>query len=128
MIESTLDPMDAFVRFVRTIAADNEHVIVGPASVGQRENHYLVEVVVAAINPTPDQPFVGTSWDFEVKPAGASGTVISAWGTWRFLADLLRRDFQSVARCGNELDFARAVECKWSCIEATAVRQQLEMK
>jgi hypothetical protein len=129
MTESTLDPIDDFVRQVRTIAADNQHVIVGSASIGPGgNNHYLIEVAVAAIDPTPNRPFTTAVWSFEVTPAGDESTVLSAWDTWHFLVGLLRRDFQTVKEFGNELDFARAVERRWPCPEATAARERFAVK
>jgi hypothetical protein len=128
MTESTLDPLDTFVRHVRTMAADNQQAVVGPVSYGGADNRYLVEVVVGAIDPTPNRPFTSTVWRFEVKPVGDDSTVMSAWDTWHFLGELLRRDFQSVERCGNELDFARVVEKRWPCPEATAARERFELR
>lgn len=128
MAESVLDPIDDFVRFVRKIAADNQHVIVGPVSCSGAENHYLIEIVVAAIDATPDRPFATTVYNFEVEAAGDDNTDTPAWDTWSFLAKLLERDFQSVEKCGGALDFSRAVEKRWPCPEATAAREKFELR
>lgn len=128
MANDQIDPLDEFARKVRGLSSDGRHAIVGPPSSQGKDdpNRYLIEVAVAAAQPTPESPFVCVSWHFEAGAHDGRGGEI--WDMWTFLAKLLERDFEAVERYGNQLEFARAVENRWPSATATAARERLELQ
>jgi hypothetical protein len=114
MNDSELDPLQFFVESVRSQIGGSD-IVVGPVSRAGDDGSRVIEVVGGAREPSAAQPFVSLAWTFKLPGADAAEKSDAEWGTWRFLADLLRRDFRNVEPCGNQLDFARAVERRWPC-------------
>jgi hypothetical protein len=120
-----LDPMDGFVAKVRAVGT-SAHAIVGPvcyADAERKPTWRLIEVVVAARQPTREQPFTALAWHFEIpKPPN--------WEIERKKRELLTysllKHFNNIEDCRDQHDLARVVEKYWPSKWTTAVREYFE--
>jgi hypothetical protein len=123
-----LDPMENFIKNVRT-QCSGALVLVGPVcSAGPRRR--LIEIVAAARRPSSEHSFASLAWEFTVPEPPKTDDVLikwrAEWGTQKFLAAVLQREFEAVEAFSDQLDFVRAVEKHWPCLWATEGRDRIE--
>ena len=131
MPDSMLDPIDSFVGRFRMLCG-GDHVIVGPPS--ECADHPEVSMdrrVIQVIGPArgSTQSLCASNWYFDVPhslPIPERHKYLR--DTQAILAGLLNRDFASVeiAPHSSLIEFARAVEARWPCPQATATRERVE--
>ena len=130
MPDGTLDPMDSFVARFRMLCG-GDHVMVGPpggsaddpkASIARQ----VIQVVGPARGET--QGLAVSNWYFDVPHSLPSDQRHKfTWDMQAILAGLLNRDFATVEIAPySMIEFARAVEARWPCPQATATRERLE--
>jgi hypothetical protein len=117
--------MEGFVARVRAVGT-SAHAIVGPicyTDAERRPKRRLIEVVVAARQPTRERPFTSLAWHFELpKPPNWE----IGWKKRELLAYSLLRYFDNMEDCRDQLSFARVVEKYWPSRLTTAVRGYFE--
>jgi hypothetical protein len=133
MSDGMLDPLDNFVGRFR-IMCGGDHVMVGPpggcaddpkASMGRQ----VIQVVGPARGMT--RGLCASNWYFNVPhllPSHERHQFMR--DTQAILAGLLNRDFATVeiAPYSSIIEFARAIEARWPCPQATATRERLEAR
>jgi hypothetical protein len=129
MPDDTLDRMDSFVARFRMLCG-GDHVIVGPP--GSAAQAKLDRQVMQVIGPARGQTqgLCVSNWYFDLPhslPSYERHNFMRE--TQGILAGLLQRDFAAVEIALYSMtEFARAVEARWPCSQATAIRERLEAR
>src|SRR5690348_16881486 len=129
MPDGTLDPMDSFVARFRMLCG-GDHVMVGPpGGCADDPKASMDRQVIQVIGPARGQTqgLAVSNWYFDApdisRTDGASRYLFMR-DMQAILAGLLNRDFATVEIAPySMIDFARAVEARWPCPQATATRE-----
>jgi len=127
MAEDTLDPLDKFVERFRMLSGW-DRVIVGPPGGCADDPRASIQVIGPARGQT--QGLAVSNWHFDVPHSLPNDQRHKYMrDTQAILAGLLNRDFATVEIVPySMIEFARAVEARWPCPEATAMRERLEVQ
>jgi hypothetical protein len=129
MAYDTLDPLDSFVDRFRMMCG-GDHVIVGPPGSAAQPN--MDRQVIQVIGPARGsiEGLCVSNWYFDVPHSLTSYERHNFMrDTQAILAGLLQRDFATVEIAPySMIEFARAVEARWPCAQATAIRERLEAR
>jgi hypothetical protein len=129
MAYDTLDPLDSFVDRFRMMCG-GDHVIVGPPGSAAQANvdRQVIQVIGPARGQT--QGLCVSNWYCDLPhslPSYERHNFMRE--TQGILAGLLQRDFAAVEIALYSMtEFARAVEARWPCSQATAIRERLEAR
>ena len=129
MAYDTLDPLDSFVDRFRLMCG-GDHVIVGPpdSPAQAHMDRQVIQVIGAARGST--EGLCVSNWYFDVPHSLPSCERHNFMrDTQAILAGLLQRDFATVEIAAYSMvEFARAVEARWPCSQATAMRERFEAR
>jgi len=129
MAHDALDPLDSFVDRFRMMCG-GDHVIVGPPGSAAQANtdRHVIQVIGPARGSA--EGLCVSNWYFDVPHTPPSYERHNFMrDTQAILAGLLQRDFSTVEITSySMIEFARAVEARWPCSQATAIRERLEAR
>jgi hypothetical protein len=131
MADGIVDPLDNFVGRFRMMCG-GDHVMVGPpGGCADDPKVSMDRQVIQVIGPARGmtQALCASNWYFDV-PRSLPERHHFMRDMQALLAGLLNRDFATVeiASYSSIIEFARAVEARWPCPQATATRERLEAR
>jgi hypothetical protein len=133
MADGMLDPLDNFVGRFRMMCG-GDHVMVGPPGGCTDDPKVSMDrQVIQVIGPARGMTLglCASNWYFDVPHSLPSHERHKFMRDMQaMLAGLLNRDFATVeiASYSSIIEFARAVEARWPCPQATATRERLEAR